>query len=153
MIRFEQFEGLTRDEAVKTTAKKVEKLYKKSSIPTIANTSIERKIRRLMLTKREIELAELIDKRTGKNRDQGGTRQKKKNNKVKVKLHDVVGDIFEVKTGVPDLEKTFYEDQCGARKMYIGDVDEEETRQLEEEDIKRKRRKVGPTKQKTGMAG
>lgn len=124
------------------------KIYKQASIPTVAYTSIERKVRRLMSMKREKEVAEQEDKRTGKTRDQGGKRKKKKNNKVKVKLQDVVEEIFEVKSEVPDLEKTFYEDQCGDRKVYIGNVDEEETMRLVKEASKKKKKEELAMKEK-----
>ena len=45
-----------------------------------------------------------------------------------MKLQDVLEEIFEVKTEVPELEMIFYQDQCTNRKMYIGDMDKEETR-------------------------
>ena len=140
VLGFEQFEGLTRDEAVKRTAVAVEELYKKASIPTIAQTSIERKIRKLMVLKREREKVEEVDNRTGKKKDQGKQKRKKKNNKLKVKVQEVLEDIFEVKTEVPELEKGFYEDQCSERKMFIGGIDEEETSRLEDE-AKRKKKK------------
>lgn len=148
MLQYEQFEGLTHEEAVEKTAKEVEKIYSRASIPTIANQSIRRKIRKLMQLKREKEMVAVVDQRTGKVKDQGLKRRKKKNNKVKEKLQDIKENIFEVKTEVPELEKVFYEDQCEDRKMFIGEVDEEETENLNRESAKKKKKEERVIKEK-----
>ena len=85
VLEFEQTEGLPRDEAIERTAKKVEELYMKASIPTISNHSIKRKIKKLMLLKRAKEQEDLTDNRSGKPKTQGkegkhGIHRKKKKN-------------------------------------------------------------------------
>ena len=138
----EEYEGLSRDKSIARTVQKVEKLYRKASIPTIAKTSIVRKVKKLMEMKRAKENAELIDKRSGKKRDQGTHRKKKKNHKVKDKIEDIKDKIFDVKSEVPELEKVFYKDQCEGRKMYIGEVDKEETDRLDKEAVKLQKRDI-----------
>ena len=48
----EEYEGLSCDKSIDRTVQKVEKLYRKASIPTIAKTSIVRKVKKLMEMKR-----------------------------------------------------------------------------------------------------
>ena len=79
------------------------------------------------MMKRQKEIAETVDKRSGEVRGQGKHKKKKGNNMFKELFDDAIGKIFEVKAEVPDLGKEFYEDQCNKRKMYIGMVDKEET--------------------------
>ena len=122
-------EGMKRCEAVKKTAEKVLSIYQAATIPCLPIRSIERKIKTLLSLKRNHELAAVVDQRTGKVKDQGKRRHKKRNNRVKVKLCDVVETLLEVKTGeVPELEREFYQDQCGSRKMVIGGLDVKETK-------------------------
>ena len=68
-------------------------------------------------------------------RDQGKHRKKSKNGKYKKKLGDVLDTLFDVKTEVPDLERSFYDDQCSGRNMFIVPVDVEETEKLLEIEI------------------
>ena len=133
-------EGISRDEAIERTMQKVIKLYQKTSIPTIAHSSIKRKIKRLLQLKRKKEQASLIDKRSGKVKDQGKHSKKKKNNKFKEKLQDNIDKIFEVSSEIPDLERNFYLDQCDTRKMFIGTVDVVETKRMEEQALKIKKK-------------
>ena len=120
--------GMKRLEALKKTAGKVEQIYQTSTIPCLPIRSIERKINTLLSLKRNHEVAAGVDKRTGKVKDQGKWRKKKRNNRTKMKLSDVLETIFEVKKGeVPEIESEFYQDQCGPRKMVIGKLDIRET--------------------------
>ena len=121
--------GMTRPEALKKTAEKVGQIYQGASINCLPINSILRKVKTLLSLKRNHEIASVVDKRTGKVRDQGKRRRRKKgNNKCTQKLSDVAGTIFEVKLGeVPEIEMEFYQDQCGPRKMVIGKLDTEET--------------------------
>ena len=121
--------GMARPEALKKTAEKVGQIYQGASINCLPINSILRKVKTLLSLKRNHEIASVVDKRTGKVRDQGKRRRRKKgNNKCTQKLSDVAGTIFEVKLGeVPEIEMEFYQDQCGPRKMVIGKLDTEET--------------------------
>ena len=120
--------GMKRPEALKRTGGKVDQIYQTSTIPCLPIRSIERKIKTLISLKRNHEVAADVDKRTGKVKDQGKWRKKNRNNRTKMKLSDLVETIFEVKKGeVPEIERQFYQDQCGPRKMVIGKLDIKET--------------------------
>ena len=86
MLQYEKIEGISRDDAIERTMQKVIKLYQKVSILIIAHSSIKRKIKRLIQLKREKEQASLIDKRSGKVKDQGKHFNKNKNNNFREKL-------------------------------------------------------------------
>ena len=120
--------GTARPQAVKKTAKKVEEIYEVATINCLPIGSIQRKIKILLSLKRNHEIASKVDTRTGKVKDLGKWRRKRGNHKAKMKLSEVADSIFEVKKGeVSDLEKEFYLDQCGPRKMVIGKLDVKET--------------------------
>ena len=129
-LHFEDLEGggMARSEAVRKTAEKVEQIYQAASINCLPLGSSERKVKTLLTLKRNHEMVSKVDSRTGNVKDQGKWRRKKGNNKSKQKLADVAETIFEVKRGdVPEMERLFYEDQCGTRKMVIGRLDVKET--------------------------
>ena len=130
LLQLEKLQSLSRSEAVAKTAEEIKRIFNTASIPTISLKSIRTKIMKLLIMKRAHEQAEVLDKRTGKLRDQGKFRKKKGNNKIPMKLSDVINKLFDVSSGVPELEKEFYVDQCTDRKMYIGDVDKVETTRL-----------------------
>ena len=46
MLQYEKMEGISRDDAIERKMQKVIKLYQKVNIPTIAHSSIKRKIKR-----------------------------------------------------------------------------------------------------------
>ena len=126
-----ELEGVNRSEAIRQTAEKIESIYQQASIPCLNHRSIERKVKRLLDLKRGKEMVDRVDKRSGKLKDQGKFRRKKGNNKLKQKLDDVLGEIFDVKTDVPEIERDFYEDQCSDRRMIIGSLDLKETKKRE----------------------
>jgi hypothetical protein len=123
--------GMSRPEAVQKTAEKVETIYQTASIPCLPNRSIQRKVKKLLVLKREREQETVKHKKSGKVKCQGKFARKKRNNKFKQKLGDVLEKIFDVKTEIPDLEKKFDEDQCNERKMIIGSLDIKETKRRE----------------------
>ena len=121
--------SLARPEAVKKTAEAVKRIYLAATIDCLPQGSIERKVKTLLTLKRSHEKVSEVDGRTGTVKDQGKWRRRKGNNKSKQKLADVAETIFEVKKGdVPEMERLFYEDQCGPRRMVIGKLDVKETK-------------------------
>lgn len=124
--------GMGRSEAISATAEKVQSIYTSHSIPTIPIRSIQRKVKRIFQLKRAQEIGRTVDKRTGKGRFLGKHSKRsgivQKGTKTgKLKLSEVVDQIFEVVSEVPELEKEFYEDQCKERRMVKGGVDAQES--------------------------
>ena len=115
---------MNQDDAVKKVSKEVIDLYTRSSITTINPIKVNQKVASVLQLRRNHIKIIAEDSRTGKVRDQGKHRKRKKNSLTnKIKLCDVQDSIFEVKKTVPDLEKEFYSDQCGARLLFIGPLD------------------------------
>ena len=101
---------------------------KKASIKTIHTKKILEKVRKLVEFQRLAVIDKLVDKRRGQPRNQHKRKIKHKNGALKVKLEDILDEVFLVKSEVPELEREFYEDQCKDRKMFIEGVDVKETR-------------------------
>ena len=74
-----------------------------------------------------------------------------KRGKVRDRRVNLLDDLFEVKTFVPDLEKTFYDDQKGSRVMIIGPFDRKVTamnKRKVKQIAKEEKRKVREVKRK-----
>ena len=122
-------EGTTETEAVKLVTERIEFIQQKASIPTKPRPKIKLEVEKVVRLRKERMKVVTIDKRTGKLRDQGKWRQKKKNNKkTKMKLSDIENKLINVALFVPEIEKAFFEDQNGERKFVIGEVDKEKTK-------------------------
>ena len=81
-------------------------------------------MRKLVEFQRLAVIDKLVDKRRGQPRNQHKRKIKHKNGALKVKLEDILDEVFPVKSEVPELEREFYED----RKMFIEGVDVKETK-------------------------
>jgi hypothetical protein len=116
--------NLSKADSVRKVASEIVEIYKRASITTIDSIKIVQKVNKMLQLRRNRVKNLAVDQRTGKTRDQGKWKQKRKNNqKNKVKLEEVMDSIFEVKKQVPGLEKEFYEDQLRERKFFIGPLD------------------------------
>ena len=112
-------EHLSQKDAVVKVTNEIIEIYKKVNITTINELKIKQKVEKVLELRRNT-IKNLSEKKsTGKVRDQGKWRQKKKKNKVK--LCDVQNELFEIKKAVPDIkqDQDFYLDQKTERKLFI----------------------------------
>ena len=115
---------VSKEEAVKTVSCDIEDIYRNASIPTIHPQKVRQKVVSVLELRRNAVKNLAVDQRTGKVRDQGVGAKK---NRRKPKMSEVAGNLFEVKSDVPELEQKFYNDQKGERKLYIGSLDKKVT--------------------------
>ena len=134
-------------------------VYNLASVPTIHPKKVRQKVEWVSKLVKGQRLHLTQDKRFGRQVVLGKHRKKSGNGKVKMNYSDVKDVLFQVAKEelVPDLEKEFYADQKGERKMYIGNIDtieverqqvlreREERRHLREENL-RKRQKLDETR-------
>ena len=126
---------------MKKTQEKITDIYEEATIKTIDPRIIVQKIHPLVQMKKAEEKLTGVNTATRKPRFQGKQKRKKKNGKVKEKLQDVINELFDVHSEVPETEKSFYEDQKADRKLFLGSVDEEATEFMIEKDEKMKKKK------------
>ena len=130
-------------------------IYNLASVPTIHPLKVRQKVEWVskLVKKQRKDLTP--DSRFGRQSVLGSYRHKSGNGKKKVNYVDVKDELFLVAKEelVPDLEKEFYSDQKSKRKMFIGEVDNneverqqvlrkrEERRQLREEKLRKRQKK------------
>ena len=127
----------------KKVAEDILNMYKKASIPTINPLKIAQKVEWVQELVKERRKDMVNDKRFNRERVMGKHRKKSGNGSKRMKYVEVKDKLLMVAAkDIPDMEKEFYEDQLGERRMEIGGVDKKEERRKNEVEEKDKKREV-----------
>ena len=130
-------------EAKKKVAEDILNMYKMASIPTINPLKIAQKVEWVQELVKERRKDMVNDKRFNRERVMGKHRKKSGNGSKRMKYVEVKDKLLMVAAkDIPDMEKEFYEDQLGERRMEIGGVDKKEERRKKEFEEKDKKREV-----------
>ena len=126
-------------EAKKKVAEDILNMYKKASIPTINPLKIAQKVEWVQELVKERRKDMVNDKRFNRERVMGKHRKKSGNGKKKMKYVEVKDELVKVAAkDIPEMEKEFYTDQLGERKMEIGSTDLVEERKNKKLEIRQK---------------
>ena len=130
-------------EAKRKVAEDLVNMYKKASFPTINPLKIAQKVEWVQELVKERRKDMVNDKRFDRERVMGKHRKKSGNGSKRMKYVEVKDKLLMVAAkDVPEIEKEFYEDQLGERRMEIGGVDKKEERRKSEVEEKDKRREA-----------
>ena len=126
-------------EAKKKVAEDIMTVYMNASIPTINPLKVVQKVGWVQELVKERRKDMVNDKRFDRERVMGKHRKKSGNGKKKMKYVEVKDELMKVAAkDIPEMEKEFYTDQLGERKMEIGSIDLVEERKKKKLEIRQK---------------
>ena len=127
------------EEAKKKVAEYIMTVYMNASIPTINPLKVVQKVGWVQELVKERRKDMVNDKRFDRERVMGKHRKKSGNGKKKMKYVEVKDELVKVAAkDIPEMEKEFYTDQLGERKMEIGSIDLVEERKKKKLEIRQK---------------
>ena len=128
-VEFHKYSNMSESCAISQVVKDIESVYDHASIPIHDLKYIRNKVKNINVLRKKRLKEMVINKKKEKPIVIGKFKKKHKNGKDKVKLQEVLNKLFLVanEDNIPNIEKEFYEDQKGERKMIIGGTDHKES--------------------------
>ena len=138
-LAMEHYKLVDKDSSEEKVAEDIMTVYMNASIPTINPLKVVQKVGWVQELVKERRKDMVNDKRFDRERVMGKHRKKSGNGKKKMKYVEVKDELMKVAAkDIPEMEKEFYTDQLGERKMEIGSIDLVEERKKKKLEVRQK---------------